>query len=268
MGIACPQCGTQTDVDFGMAQCSNCQAVFYVNIDGSTNQSDDKVSEAIAPEENFSEMPIESESSPENSNLENDNQSWSGGWEENSVEEPVSSDSGNSWGVSSSVEENSEVNQWESEEVIKPDEVNQASNNNEIPEDVVPIDSVEQEDFESIDSENATWSSDSIQTGDMSASDMINDVVEFGNSEDSGAREGIISYNLLIKGIDTSVERALIHEVLEDRKLMLSPEELMLEIDNGELLIEKLNPVKTAVIVAGLHNSGLKVLWSQHALNE
>jgi hypothetical protein len=97
---------------------------------------------------------------------------------------------------------------------------------------------------------------------------FLAEVIDFANSDESAARDGILQYRLLIEGIDTSEEKSILREVLSDRKLLLSVEDLMAEVHEGNLEITGLNPIKASVIVAGLFNTKLKIKWSQSAINE
>lgn len=293
MGIACPQCSSNVDIDFGMAQCSQCQAVFYVNIDGSISRSEDMEQ---APEEVSSQQEGSTHLDPdpvvENQIFENEhpaevpsqteeqNNDWGGNWDQQSndvVSETASSTewdqpeaNPDGWGVASDPIDNPQE-QGNDFSVSSNDQESFAVVEDNVSNQIIEEDFSSQENqLESVSSGEveSDWSADEFADGPSSAREMIEEVVEFGNSEVSGAREGIISYNLLIQGIDTSQERGLLRDVLEDRKLMLSVEELLAEVNEGRLLIRNLNPVKASVIVAGLHNSGLNVEWSQHALNE
>ena len=57
-------------------------------------------------------------------------------------------------------------------------------------------------------------------------------------------------------------------DILSNRQLMLSVEDLIKEIDDGKLVIESLNPVKASVLVSELEMSGMEVSWTQGAINE
>jgi uncharacterized Zn finger protein (UPF0148 family) len=62
MAAICPQCGNPLDQDFGVATCSQCAAVLFVDLDGNANLSDaSQVAEANSePQDNQEEPQFES----------------------------------------------------------------------------------------------------------------------------------------------------------------------------------------------------------------
>ena len=98
--------------------------------------------------------------------------------------------------------------------------------------------------------------------------ELRENVVSFGNSEVSSAKSGVLLYCLFVSGLDTKEDRKILREVLEDRKLLLSTEEVFRTLREGTVKIENLNPIKAAVIVSSLYNSGLEVSWRQIGILE
>jgi len=57
MSTTCPQCGTSIDQDFGVATCSKCQAVLFIDMEGNAKATDSQ--EIVHPVPPFEELPSE-----------------------------------------------------------------------------------------------------------------------------------------------------------------------------------------------------------------
>lgn len=296
MGTACPQCGNMTEVDFGMAQCGACSAVFYVDLDGSISRSE----EEAKPESSVSVQKVEdwgasaadpsnpmaqfvdASSVPDTFNatddhqIENTEHTQSGSPDEwqspsNNMEEASwdynNIDDDQAWNADESIE--SPGLQSDPTEEVQLDELSYEENNEDPISEVQAVDEsqLEEEPVEEYESDDQAL--EPVQAKEVNNKEsFLADIIDFANSDESAAREGILQYRILIQGIDTSEDKTLLREVLSDRKLLLSVEDLMDTIMDGSMEITDLNPVKASVIVAGLHNTKLKIKWSQSALNE
>ncbi|MFZ4404100.1 MAG: hypothetical protein ACOYOK_08370 [Pseudobdellovibrionaceae bacterium] len=94
---------------------------------------------------------------------------------------------------------------------------------------------------------------------DLSNPNFI-DVVEFGNSVN---QQGPITYNIYIEGLDSAEVLNQFRDAIDDVKFSLQPEEVLSRIQNGKLVLEGLNPIKTSVIVARLQLLPLQVRFQQ-----
>ena len=262
MGTQCPQCSTMVDTEFGMAQCPSCQSVFYVNLDGSVKVSDE-TPDPSAELEAFSSQP-EDVASPEPGNF--DAVEFDPNLDEiNSTgeEEPSSEDS--PWGAPA----------WDDSPVSEPvetlsEEVEESVDFpvNEAVDSWEQVETPQEEPIPAIDNSWGVEEPEPVNEGPKNLESLREEVVDYGNSEVSSAKTGILLYNLKIQGLDTAKEKEILRDVLSDKKLLLSVESLFSAITNGELVIDGLNPVKASMIVSGLYNTGLDVTWSQEAINE
>ncbi|MGE4130946.1 MAG: hypothetical protein AB7F86_04875 [Bdellovibrionales bacterium] len=95
----------------------------------------------------------------------------------------------------------------------------------------------------------------------------LSDLSDFGNSEESGGREGSLRYNLTISGIDTSDIRHSFREAITDRKLMWDIDQIIRSIRNGEVQIANVSAVKAYLVVTRLRGLPVQVSWEQYAIH-
>lgn len=100
------------------------------------------------------------------------------------------------------------------------------------------------------------------ETSDMS------DVAEFGNSQMSQGREGMLRFNLYIGGIDTSDIREEVRWALTDAKFLWDADQFMNSIHNGELAIKAVTPVKSALLLQRLRAIPVEIRWEQYAIHQ
>lgn len=98
----------------------------------------------------------------------------------------------------------------------------------------------------------------------ISKAAAINEAPPFQNSQPDDAVEGNFRYNLFISGIDSASVRQNIIEVLEDRKMTLNMNEILANIQNGELKISDITAIKCAVIVQKLKSLPIDMRWEQY----
>lgn len=98
------------------------------------------------------------------------------------------------------------------------------------------------------------------------ASPNLSDLAAFANSEDSGGREGPLRYTLLIHGIDTADVREAFREALTDRKFMWDIEQILRGIRQGHVRIENVPPGKAYILINRLRNLPVQVRWEQNAI--
>lgn len=96
----------------------------------------------------------------------------------------------------------------------------------------------------------------------------VDDLVDYGNSLGSAARDGVLHYDLHISGIDTADIRRSIQEALTDSLFLWDVETLMKSAHLGELKIRQVPSVKAAIVVQRLASLPIEITWVQHALLE
>lgn len=86
------------------------------------------------------------------------------------------------------------------------------------------------------------------------------DVVDFGNSTNL---EGVLRYTLKIQGIDHSTILEQVKDQLDDSRLGWKIEDVLSQIQNGELVLSDLNTAKASVIVQRLKHLPVQISWKQ-----
>lgn len=94
-------------------------------------------------------------------------------------------------------------------------------------------------------------------------SENFSGVESYANSEDSAAREGYYLYNLVIEGVDSGDLKTELREALTDRRFRWDADEVMGQLTNGRLELQKLNAVKATVLVHRLKGLPMRVFWTQ-----
>ncbi len=89
------------------------------------------------------------------------------------------------------------------------------------------------------------------------------DVVDFGNTTHS---QGLLAYSLLIEGIDLKIHEKALLECLSDSRFRWDVDELLTQVKNGSLRLEKLPPAKMMVLVQRLKAYPFKISCEQNAL--
>ncbi|MBC7421524.1 MAG: hypothetical protein H7328_12425 [Bdellovibrio sp.] len=97
-----------------------------------------------------------------------------------------------------------------------------------------------------------------------SFSDAAKDISDFGNSETQVAS---LNYDLKISGLDTVEILTLFKESIDDSRFGWETNELMRSIKNGEIYLEKLNPVKAYILSKRLQFLDVEKKWKQNVLS-
>ena len=92
-------------------------------------------------------------------------------------------------------------------------------------------------------------------------SQNLSEIAEFGNSPES-KMDGNLFFDLEISDIDTLELRKELEEALVDRRFQWSVNEVMEQTKGGVLVLKKLNPVKTAILVQRLQGMKLRLSWT------
>lgn len=88
----------------------------------------------------------------------------------------------------------------------------------------------------------------------------IQEIVNFGNNE---VVDTAFSYRLLIRGLDITQNVDELKDILTDSKLGLNFEKLKSQIRKGELVIDKIDGAKAAIIAQRLRALPVEMVWEQ-----
>lgn len=108
----------------------------------------------------------------------------------------------------------------------------------------------------------------SIETPEALMPEVISDfslaaqeIMDYGNQEEVIAQ---ISYDLLIKGLDTKEVKQSFKEAIDDSKFAWLTEDMMSQIKNGEFSLKNLNPIKAFVLAYRIQFLDLEIEWKQN----
>ena len=93
--------------------------------------------------------------------------------------------------------------------------------------------------------------------------EIAKEISDFGNTEVQLAN---LNYDLKIKGLDTHELLQLFKEAIEDSKFAWDVSEIMRSIKNGQVNLEKLNPVKAFILAKRLQFLDVEKDWKQNAM--
>ncbi len=96
-----------------------------------------------------------------------------------------------------------------------------------------------------------------------SFSRIAKEISDFGNSE---AHVSGLNYDLKITGLDTQVTMKQFKEIIEDPRFGWDSNEMLRGVKNGQITIEKLNPVKAFILAKRLQFLDIEKNWKQNAL--
>ena len=85
-------------------------------------------------------------------------------------------------------------------------------------------------------------------------------VVRYANTD---ATSSPLSFKVCIQGLDLVQNINELKEVLSDSKLQIKFEDLRKSIQNGQLIIDKIQPAKAAILAQRLRALDLKMIWEQ-----
>lgn len=86
---------------------------------------------------------------------------------------------------------------------------------------------------------------------------------EFANSEVSQARDGFYLFRVRLVGIDSKETREALKAALDDARFGWDVSTLMSHIEKGELVFERLSPVKASVVVQRCKSLPIDISWEQ-----
>ena len=102
-----------------------------------------------------------------------------------------------------------------------------------------------------------------VQKTDFAPTSLDDDVTEFAKRDSA---QGLITYQVIISGIDTKQIRQAVLESLTDAQFSFSQRFLQMEIQKGELKLKNLTPGQAVMVVKRLRVLPVHLDWSQNAI--
>ena len=75
-----------------------------------------------------------------------------------------------------------------------------------------------------------------------------------------------LTYSLTLKGIDSAELKSQVKDIISDSRFNLNLKEQGQQIIKGILILEKINPVKVALLVQKLKKLPISIEWTQHEI--
>ncbi len=98
--------------------------------------------------------------------------------------------------------------------------------------------------------------------------ESIEEIANFGNQPAATTESGLLFYDLKISKVDTIELRKALLDILKDAKFKWNIEDLDRKIHNGVLVLSRLSPIKTSVLVKKIRHLDVEVRWSQGNIYE
>lgn len=227
----CPVCNNSIDANFGMVQCSKCQTVLFVDFNGNViiGGGEEPSSDDGKVHENINAQDIE---------LDKSDYAEVVMPEEDVVEEPTSKE---------------QVARHD-QPVVTENFWSTATEEQSAQFSVVESQSIEEsfspptfdEPFQPPEYQNESPAVPSV-------------------TRVEGLPRGAVFYQIHIEGIDASSLRIAVLDSLRDSRLGLINDEISGNIDQGQLIIKGLNPVKASFIMNALKDLPLEINWEMYA---
>lgn len=246
MSATCPKCGNSIEQDFGVAACTSCEAVLFIDMDGNA-----QLAEESAPEEIEAPQGLDFPASEAKTMISANSDSPFQELEMPAFDPaPVVQDMAApvempavEMNFDQSVEQSFEpsVVEMDVEENTQP----MASQGEDAAEEPVlpPITEEQIQSLAEIEPEG---------TGVFESTEQV---------------LGGLSYSVTIRNIDTKEIRKQLIEALDDARFQWDPREVLKTVKAGTLELKNLNPVKASVVVQRMKDLSVKVSWEQHVYN-
>ena len=91
---------------------------------------------------------------------------------------------------------------------------------------------------------------------------------EYANSELSQAKDGLLTFKILISGIDSKEMRESLRSALDDQRFGWNPNDLIARISKGVLQIDNVASVKAVILINRIKRMQVKVRWEQYAITK
>ena len=76
-----------------------------------------------------------------------------------------------------------------------------------------------------------------------------------------------ISYDVFIRGLDLPQQIQNLREAITDGRFAWEPDQIIARINNGELVIQKMSPIKASILIQRVKYADLEIEWRQHVLS-
>jgi hypothetical protein len=103
---------------------------------------------------------------------------------------------------------------------------------------------------------------------DLGPADDPLGISQYANSEISSAKDGPFLFRILLSGIDTKEIREALREAMEDSRFGWDSVQLMSRISKGNLVIDRVSPVKASILVNRIKRLPLGIRWEQYAITQ
>ena len=92
---------------------------------------------------------------------------------------------------------------------------------------------------------------------------IAQEISDFGNSE---VQITALNYSLEINGLDSKEDIKAFQEIVTDNRFGWDATELLKQIKNGQIILDKLNPVQAFVLHKRIHFLNFDLKWKQNVL--
>ena len=253
--MICPNCRIDaviTENSFGaLYNCPNCQAVYFINFEGQPEYG----AMASLESEAASSISEAVETHPQGRPPVVDQVQFHQPIEPSALDLPSFADPALQFDPAAAYSEKTEeIGQVSIES--EPSLLGETFNQNEF--------AVESEPFQSFSDIQTTEPASLSQASSLpSFAEVAQDLAAFGNSETQLAQ---LNYNLKIVGIDNAQILAAVKEALLDSRFGWDAEEMIRLVKNGEITIQKMNPVKAYILAKRLHFIDVEKHWTPNAV--
>lgn len=247
----CPSCLAEVMEDFGSTECENCGAQLLIHMDGRIETmpiaEDAEIPQGTSPHSETIYRPTDE---PHEDNAD---------FAMNAAGDVDDVDNGDENYIDDELQE---APQHEEEELSKPSEPSFIMDEFESE----PL--VEKPDIFADPESSSDEEVPQVFTRETSDSPDLSDIAQFGNSETSSGRDGVLRYLLNIQGIDTVDVREAFREALTDRKFLWDTDQILRSIRNGEVQIPNVTASKAYILITRLRTLPVKVKWEQYAVHQ
>lgn len=270
--VQCTQCNSELDEDFGLVTCQNCGAQLLIEMDGqvvdaSSSQPEGQSSLDVNELETSDNVAFSANKElTQNmlSDLESESNQLDSFQDFNNFQIDEPEESEESHQPNEAAEYRGDEQQIDEPEPQALDNFLEFDNSEENIDTALDNQEVaESEDEPEPVTINAQWPDHSNVGESQNSANVMQEIQEYANSEESALDQGPLLYDLRIQGIDTKELRNQVLEHLSDSQLGIEAEQL--KIDQGCLILDSLNPVITSVIVQRIKALPVIVDWRQHA---
>jgi hypothetical protein len=235
----CPSCGATQNEDYGMVTCPGCEAILFIDMEGIAHMGQSEHQAELATP--HAELPAESQ--PE-SNFQSD------------FSPPDFAD------LDPVIPQDPVDIEPPPEPPPEPTDIP-----HEAPPQQAPMDAIPEFSMDGVLGYSESESEDGPPPDLGPAGDPLG-INAYANSEFSQGKDGLLLFRLLISGIDSKEIKESIREAIEDSRFAWDPPKIMASISKGTLVIERLSPVKAAILINRIKRLPIAIRWEQYAITQ